>query len=244
VNEFSEQSLISCGGFGVVSKVMHKNSEKVYAIKKIALKDEELEKAFREFKLMKKLKSRFVVEHIDSWIEEKSTQFTGQLPSNISFSHQIRDPYRTVLLHIQMEFCCETLNEVIKQLSNELTENNTKFSLFVNYFICCALLTEIVECVNYIHRRNIIHRDLKPENILITDGVNGRFVKLGDFGLSVFHEFDNQSHTQGPGTNKYRAPEVMKTRKYDTKADIYSLGVIFTELFAFDTTLYGNFHLI
>ncbi len=54
-----------------------------------------------------------------------------------------------------------------------------------SYYICCELLTEITECAHYLHGRNVIHRDLKPANILITDGINGRFVKLRDFGLSV-----------------------------------------------------------
>jgi serine/threonine protein kinase len=77
---------------------------------------------------------------------------------------------------------------------------------------------------------------------LVSDGVNGRFVKLADFGLSVNHEFKDQSHTQFLGTLQYMAPEVMRTRKYDTKADIYSLGIIVEKLF--DTKSYANSHLI
>jgi serine/threonine protein kinase len=65
---------------------------------------------------------------------------------------------------------------------------------------------------------------------LVSDGINGRFVKLADFGLSVIHEFNDQSHTRGSGTFNYMAPEVMRTRKYDTKADIYRLGVIIEEM--------------
>jgi hypothetical protein len=230
-NEFSEQNLISCGGFGIVSKVVHKNSGKIYAIKTIALNNEELEKAFKELKLMKKLKSRFVVDYIDSWIEEKTSEFKPQSSSDISYSHPIFDPNKTVLLHIQMECCCESLNEVIKQLSNELMGNNSEIMKTLCYFICCELLTEIIECVDYLHRTKIIHRDLKPANILITDGINGRFVKLADFGLSVIHEFNDQSHTKCSGTFDYMAPEVMRTRKYDTKADIFSLGKIVENLF-------------
>jgi len=105
-NEFSEQSLISCGGFGIVSKVMNKNSKKIYAIKRIALNKEESEKAFKELNLMKKLKSLFVVEYIDSWIEENSIEFSAQFSSDISCSHRILDPKNTVLLNIQMEFRC------------------------------------------------------------------------------------------------------------------------------------------
>jgi serine/threonine protein kinase len=130
-----------------------------------------------------------------------------------------------------MEFCCQTLKEVIEYLLKELRENAQQMNKSLCYFICCELLTEIIECVHYLHGRNIIHRDLKPANIFITDGINGRFIKLGDFGLSVKHEFIDQSHTQGPGTINYVAPEVLISRKYDTKADIYSLGIIVENLF-------------
>jgi alpha-tubulin suppressor-like RCC1 family protein len=236
-NEFSELSLISSGGYGIVCKVMHKNSKKIYAIKKIALNKEESEKAFKELNLMKGLKSRFVVEYIDSWIEENSVEFIAKFSSDISSSHSIRDPNKTVLLHIQMEFCCKTLKEVIEDSLTELRKNGQQIIKSLCYFICCELLTELIECVNYLHVRNIIHRDLKPVNILITDGTNGRFVKLGDFGLSVKHEFNDQSHTQLSGTLKYMSPEVFASRKYDTKADIYSIGRIVEELFFFADNL-------
>jgi hypothetical protein len=234
VNEFSEQSLISFGSFGIVSKVMHKNCGKVYAIKRIALNKVESEKAFKELNLMKKLKSRFVVEHIDSWIEKNTLKFEEYSGTDSSCSlslelHPVFDVRKPILLHIQMEFCSQTLSEVMKYLSKLFLENDSKIRQSFCYFISCELLTEIIECVNYLHERKIIHRDLKPANILITYGINGRFVKLGDFGLSVTHQF-NESHTQCSGTLKYMAPEVIKSRKYDTKADIYSLGVIIEEI--------------
>ncbi len=75
VNEFSKQNLIYFGSFGFVSKVVNKNSRKIYAIKKIALNKVEFEKAFKELNLMEKLKSRFVIEHIDSWIEKNTLNF-------------------------------------------------------------------------------------------------------------------------------------------------------------------------
>jgi serine/threonine protein kinase len=195
------------------------------------LNKEESEKAFKELNLMKGLKSRFVVEYIDSWIAENSAQFIAKLSSDISSSHSIRDPNKTVLLLIQMEFCCKTLKEVIEYLLTELRENGQQIIKSLCYFIRCELLTEIIECVHFLHVKNIIHRDLKPANILITDGINGRFVKLVDFGVSVNHEFDDQSHTEASGTWKYMAPEVKISRKYDTKAVIFSLGKIVEELF-------------
>jgi alpha-tubulin suppressor-like RCC1 family protein len=242
VTEFSEQSSISFGSYGIVSKVVHKNSKKIYAIKRIALTKEELEKAFIELNLMKKLKSRFVVEYIDSWIETNTLKFEEYSGTDSSSSkslelHPVFDLRKPILLHIQMEFCCQSLNDLIKQLSLELRINAQQYFLHLCYYICCELLTEIIECVHYLHERNVIHRDLKPANVLITDGINGRFVKLGDFGLSVNHEFNDQSHTQCRGTPKYMAPEVFISRKYDLKADIYSLGKIVEELFFLEDNL-------
>jgi serine/threonine protein kinase len=130
-----------------------------------------------------------------------------------------------------MEFCCQTLNEVIIVLLNQIKQNGSQNMKTLCYYICCQLLNEIIECVDYLHGRKIIHRDLKPANILITDGINGRFIKLADFGLSVIHEFNDQSHTQDSGTLKYMAPEVNDSRKYDMEADIFSLGKIVEELF-------------
>jgi serine/threonine-protein kinase len=138
------------------------------------------------------------------------------------------------------------MKEFMQTLSQLFLENDSKITKKWSYFISCELLIEIIECVDCLHKQNppIIHRDLKPENILVSDGINGRFVKLADFGLSVIHEFIDQSHTQASGTIKYMAPEVIKSRKYDTKADIYSLGIIVEELFIFDTKSYANSHLI
>jgi hypothetical protein len=94
------------------------------------LNEEESEKIFKKLNVMKGLKSSYVVELIDSWIEENSLKIEDFMKSHsnsgISSSHPILDPINTVLLHIQMEFISQSLNEVIKQLSNELRENASK----------------------------------------------------------------------------------------------------------------------
>lgn len=77
------------------------------------------------------------------------------------------------------------------------------------------------------HERDpkIIHRDIKPSNILAKYTENSAQIKLCDFGLSKFIKSESQSNSSNVGTHNYRAPEVKNGRKYDTKADIYSLGV-------------------
>jgi serine/threonine protein kinase len=151
----------------------------------------------------------------------------------IGSDHELFNPSNIFLLHLQMEFCSRTLRETIQLLNKELDQKMNQALTRIGYFISCELLIEILESVNILHKINIIHRDLKPTNILISEGTNGKFVKIADFGLATIHN-KNESHTQGSGTFKYMAPEVLRKRNYDTKADIYSLGVIIPELFNFD----------
>jgi serine/threonine protein kinase len=133
-----------------------------------------------------------------------------------------------------MELCSKTLKDLIKQLNEELNQKPEEVMTPLGYYISSELFIEILESVDYLHKQKVIHRDLKPTNILITDGKNGRFVKIADFGLATIHEFEGQSHTKYSGTPKYRAPEVCSKNKYDLKADIYSLGFILQDLFNFD----------
>lgn len=94
-----------------------------------------------------------------------------------------------------------------------------------------ALLRQVCAAVGHAHHAGVVHRDLKPSNILITG--DGR-VKVVDFGLAVMAvqpEEEKLTHSGvAVGTFDYSAPEQMQGREVDTRADIYSLGVIAYEL--------------
>lgn len=74
--------------------------------------------------------------------------------------------------------------------------------------------------------KNIIHRDIKPENIFVDE--NGTF-KLGDFGAAKQLEH-SQTALSRRGTPNYMAPEVLNAQKGDSRADIYSLGIVMYQL--------------
>ena len=89
------------------------------------------------------------------------------------------------------------------------------------------IVGELCEALEYLHRHQLVHRDLKPSNILITH--QGQHVKLIDFGLA---DGDSYEVLKGPaGTLRYAAPEVKNGQGIaDYRADIYSLGVVLSEL--------------
>ena len=135
-----------------------------------------------------------------------------------------------------MELCSHNLNKVIEEKPKCFERQSSEAMNSIEFYISCQLFKELLESVGYLHESNppIIHRDLKPANILITEeSRNGRFLKLCDFGLATFDSLTTATHTEGKGTPKYIAPEVYQGL-YNTKADIFSLGVIAQELFDID----------
>ena len=85
---------------------------------------------------------------------------------------------------------------------------------------------DIATALEYCEKIKIVHRDLKPDNIFVSE--MGNF-KLGDFGVA--RKLDRSlSVYSSRGTYSYMAPEVYKGKKYDHRADIYSLGLVMYRL--------------
>ncbi|ETO65931.1 TKL/DRK protein kinase [Phytophthora nicotianae P1976] len=85
----------------------------------------------------------------------------------------------------------------------------------------------VAEALEYLHSRTpaIIHRDLKSNNILLTESLDP---KLIDFGVS--RGMMDLTMTAGVGTPYWTAPEILEGDRYTEKADIYSFGVVLSEL--------------
>ena len=120
-----------------------------------------------------------------------------------------------------------------------------------------AIVPPLCDALQFAHDRGIVHRDIKPENLLLDKA--GR-VKVADFGIARMLAAEGRAGSPLPaeaqqseagthgvtrparepsaltgeqtiGTAGYTAPE-QKTdpQKVDSRADIYSLGVVFYEL--------------
>ncbi|MDI1437637.1 serine/threonine-protein kinase [Polyangium sorediatum] len=94
-----------------------------------------------------------------------------------------------------------------------------------------VILMQVITGLRAIHDRNGFHRDIKPDNLLVTTVESGTFVvKLADFGLARVPGVGTMM-TRGPGgTPGYIAREILMGEPFSAAADIYSLGVVATEL--------------
>jgi tRNA A-37 threonylcarbamoyl transferase component Bud32/signal peptidase I len=107
-----------------------------------------------------------------------------------------------------------------------------------------AVVPPLCDALQYAHDRGIVHRDIKPENLLLDK--DGR-VKVADFGIAKMIEPEGgradlpvspeigAAQQHGPtgvvGTPSYSAPEQQTDpHRVDSRADIYSLGVVFYEM--------------
>jgi serine/threonine protein kinase len=84
--------------------------------------------------------------------------------------------------------------------------------------------------MKHVHDRKILHRDLKSQNVFLVSNGNKPIVKLGDFGVSRVMERTLDLASTMVGTPYYMPPEICGNQRYNSKCDVWSLGVILYEL--------------
>ena len=130
---------VGSGAFGSVYKVLDSNDNKIYAIKRVELNDENRENikvVQNETKILKEIKSYNVVRYIGCFMEEDS-------------------------FNIIMEFC--EYNDLRSYINNFKKQNKK-----IPESIIRNIIIELSNGIKEIHSKNVIHRDLKPENIFIS----------------------------------------------------------------------------
>ncbi|XP_042485787.1 eIF-2-alpha kinase GCN2 isoform X2 [Macadamia integrifolia] len=250
LSDFEELRPLGHGGFGRVMLCRNKLDGRQYAVKKIYLMDKSPpvnNRILREVATLSRLQHQHVVRYYQAWFETEvggshgDTFWGSRTGGSSSCSYRAvssrnatgpENKVESTYLYIQMEYCPGTLRQVFESDSSNFQKENAW-----HYF------RQIVEGLVHIHGQGIIHRDLTPSNIFF-DARND--IKIGDFGLAKFLKLEQVDHdplfppdtvgvsvdgTGQVGTYFYTAPEIEQGwPKIDEKVDMYSLGVVFFEL--------------
>lgn len=130
--------------------------------------------------------------------------------------------YHESQLWMMLEFCGGgAMDDVMLDLERGLDETTIK-----------AITRQMTEGLAFLHACGVIHRDLKAGNVLLTE--KGE-MKLADFGVSAKNKGPNIKRNTFIGTPYWMAPEVvitetMRDEYYDSKSDVWSLGITLIEL--------------
>jgi len=93
------------------------------------------------------------------------------------------------------------------------------------------LAAQILDAFHYAHMKDILHRDIKPENISVDEEGTA---KIMDFGIAKLSTSESQQTSLFMISPQYTAPErfdANNTEAVDHRSDIYSLGLVFYEMF-------------
>ncbi|KAJ6677659.1 HISTIDYL-TRNA SYNTHETASE [Salix viminalis] len=231
LNDFEELQPLGHGGFGHVVLCKNKLDGRQYAVKKIRLKDKTLpvnDRILREVATLSRLQHQHVVRYYQAWFEtgvvgsfgdstwgsataaSSTFSYKGASSAGVGQENKLESTY----LYIQMEFCPRTLHQVF--------ESYNHFDKDLAWHLC----RQIVEGLDHIHAQGIIHRDLTPNNIFF-DARND--IKIGDFGLAKFLELEQLDHDTALPTDT-AGVSMDGWPKIDEKADMYSFGIVFFEV--------------
>ncbi|XP_065891176.1 serine/threonine-protein kinase unc-51-like isoform X2 [Dysidea avara] len=200
--ELDRSCILGHGAFAIVFKGVCVETKQPVAIKQISLKgtaERFSKEKQKEISILKQLRHENIVRYYDYFVESKR--------------------YYAFLV---MEYCDGG------DLSDYLLAKKTLSEETIRYF-----LSQIADAVDAIHAHNVIHRDLKPQNILLVHNhasltsINPLDIvlKIADFGFARELTGEGMAHTLC-GSPLYMAPEVLLSKSYDAKVDLWSIGTI------------------
>ncbi|XP_053677463.1 cyclin-dependent kinase 12 [Anopheles nili] len=208
VEVFDVLEQIGEGTYGQVYKAKDQQTNELVALKKVRLEHEKEGfpiTAVREIKILRQLNHKNIV-NLREIVTDKQDALEFRKDKG-SF-------------YLVFEYMDHDLMGLLESGMVDFNEQNN-----------ASIMRQLLDGLNYCHKKNFLHRDIKCSNILMN---NKGEVKLADFGLARLYNADNRER---PYTNKvitlwYRPPELLLgEERYGPAIDVWSCGCILGELF-------------
>ncbi|XP_075702188.1 cyclin-dependent kinase 12 [Rhinoderma darwinii] len=207
VDKFDIIGIIGEGTYGQVYKAKDKDTGELVALKKVRL-DNEKEgfpiTAIREIKILRQLIHRSVV-NMKEIVTDKQDALDFKKDRGA--------------FYLVFEYMDHDLMGLLESGLVQFSEDHIK-----------SFMKQLMEGLDYCHKKNFLHRDIKCSNILLN---NSGQIKLADFGLArLYNSEESRPYTNKVITLWYRPPELLLgEERYTPAIDVWSCGCILGELF-------------